>query len=149
MTVVDRVRPAKSTVWGWSLIALVCALLLTSAAWLFSAVGTPAVFEADTGVSAAEFLAAYPSVAAELEGRGRTIALLVAALAALALMTTIAGWRSGAAWTHRSLWVFAAALLAIGASAVASGRADVGSFHLGAGLLAAVGLLMARRHLAP
>ncbi len=149
MTVLEPVRPSRTTVWGWSLIALVCALLLTSAAWLFAAVGTPALFEADTGVSAAEFQAAYPSVAAELAGRGRTIALLLTALASLALMTAFAGWRTNAVWAHRTLWIFAAALSTIGASAAANGRADVGAFHLGAGLLAAVGLLLARRRLGP
>ena len=42
MTVVDRVRPAKSTIWGWSPIALVCELMTTITGWrTAAAVGLP------------------------------------------------------------------------------------------------------------
>ena len=149
MIMMESARSTARSAWGWALIAAVCTMLLVSAAWLFTFVGTPSLFEADTGVSASEFAAAYPSVARELTGRGRTIALLVGALALLALTAAAVGWRTGAAATRPTLWAFAAALTTIGTVSAVGGRPDVGSFHIGLGALTAVGLLLAGRGTRP
>jgi hypothetical protein len=144
MTVIEHRRPRSAT-WGWGLLSTLCVLLILNALWLFTAVGTPGVFEADTGVSASEFRAAYPGVADELAGRGRTIAVLLAGLAALALAVTIAGLRTGAPWARSCLWVFVAAIAAVATNALAGGRADVGSFYAAWAILAATGVLLTGR----
>ena len=145
MNVIGSRRRPRSTTWGWGLLSTLCVLLIVNAVWLFTAVGTPGVFEADTGVPASEFRAAYPTVADELAGRGRTIAVLLAGLATLALAVTITGLRTGAAWARASLWAFVAALAAVAMNALFGGRADVGSFYAAWTVLAASGLLLTGR----
>jgi hypothetical protein len=149
MTVTNPPRSSSTTL-GWLLIAAVGAMLILSAAWLFTSVGTPAVFEADTGVSASEFTAAYPSVARELDARGRTIAMLVGALAVLALTAAASGWRAhgwrtGASALRPTLWAFAAVLAAVGTVSTAGGRADVGSFYLLLGAITGLAVQLVRR----
>ena len=148
MTVIAHRRP-RSARWGWGLLSTLCVLLILNALWLFTAVGTPGVFEADTGVSASEFRSAYPGVADELAGRGRTIAVLLAGLATLALAVTITGMRTGAPGARSCLWVFAAALAAVATNALAGGRADVGSFYAAWAILAATGVLLTGRGASP
>lgn len=138
-------RRHATTTLGWTLIAAVGAMLVLSAAWLFASVGTPTLFEADTGVSSSEFTVAYPSVARELASRGRTIALLVGALAALAITSAASGWRSGARELHPTLWALAAALALVGAVSAFGGRPDVGSFYLVLGAIAGLGVLLVGR----
>jgi hypothetical protein len=145
MASTTSIRSTSTNKLGWGIIAGVGALLLVSAAWLYGSVGHPDVVHADTGVALAELAAAFPTVAHELTARGRTIALLVAALALLALSTTAAGWRSGGAATRPAVVAFAVALAAIGAHALVAGRADVGGFYLLLGALAAVGAVLATR----
>ncbi len=150
MTVTNPPRPSTASTLGWLLIAAVGAMLILSAAWLFVSVGTPALFEADTGVSANEFTAAYPSVAREFDGRGRTIAMLVGALAVLALTSAVSGWRAnawrgGASTLRPTLWALALVLAAIGTGVAVGGRIDVGSFYLTLGAITGLGVHLVRR----
>ena len=124
------------------------ALLIVNAVWLFFAIDTPGVVEADTGVSRGELMAAFPTVAGELASRGHTIALLVAGLGTMAFVVSMTGLRSGAVGAPASLWVFVAALLAVATNALAGGRWDVGTTYLFLALATAVGVVLATRGLA-
>jgi hypothetical protein len=145
MSVIERGGRARTAAWGWGIIATLSGLLIVNALWLYAAVGTPAVFEADTGVSLSELRAAYPGVADELTGRGRTIAVLLGGLGALAVATAIAGMRTGSRWASSTLWVFVAALLAVAANALAAARVEIGAFYLAWAVLSAFGLLLSGR----
>jgi hypothetical protein len=145
MTVIASGTRTRAAPWGRRLLSTLSALLILNAAWLFFAVGSPAVVEADTGVALSELEAAYPAVAAELATRGRTIALLLGGLAALALVVSIGGLREGATWARHALWAFAAALVAVGANAFGGGNVAVGSFYLTLSVVAAGGLVLATR----
>lgn len=145
MTTMATQRRGPQVTWGWGLVATVCVLLLVSATWLYVSVGTPALVLADTGVTLTDLEAAYPMVARELTARGRTIALLVAAVSINALTVTLVGWRSGAAWTRTVAGVFALTLFVIGAHALFAGRADIGTFYVGSAALATVGIGLAAR----
>jgi hypothetical protein len=150
MSVIERGQPigSPSARWGWGIVATLSALLVANAVWLFAAAGTSGLFEADTGVSASAFRDAYPTVADELAGRGRTIAVLLAGLAALALAVAIAGMRGGADWARRALWVFVAALALVATNAFVGGRADVGSFYVASAGVAAFGVFLTGRRTA-
>jgi len=89
MTVVATRARTRAAPLGRRLLSTLSALLILNAAWLYFAVGSPAVVEADTGVALSELEAAYPAVAAELATRGRTIALLLGGLATLALLSRL------------------------------------------------------------
>jgi hypothetical protein len=143
MTVITARPRTRTAAWGQGLLSVLSALLIVNAVWLYVAVGSPAVVEGDTGVPLSELRAAFPTVATELAARGRTIALLLAGLAALALAVALGGLRAGAPWARHALWVFAVALLAVGANALGGGNVAVGVFYLAWGMLAAVGLMLA------
>jgi hypothetical protein len=145
MAVTRPNESARTATWGWGIVATICALLFVNAAWLYVAVGSPTLFESDTGISASEFRAAYPSVARELEGRGRTLAVLLGGLVALGLTVSIAGLRTGAAWARHALWVLVLALAAVATNALAGSRADIGGFYLVLAGAVAVGVLLTRR----
>jgi hypothetical protein len=143
MTVIASRARTRAAPWGRRLLSALSALLIVNAAWLFFAVGSPAVVEADTGVALSELEVAYPAVAAELASRGRTIALLLGGLATLALLVSIGGLGTGAAWARHALWAFAASLFAVGASAFGGGNVAVGSFYLTLSVVAAGGVALA------
>jgi hypothetical protein len=143
MTVIASRPRTRAAAWGQGLVSTLSALLILNASWLYFAVGSPAVVEADTGVALAELEAAYPTVAAHLATRGRTIALLLGGLATLALVVSFGGLRAGATWARHALWAFAAVLLAVGANAFGGGNAEVGAFYLAMSVLAAIGLMLA------
>ncbi len=145
MASTTSIRSSSTNRVGWGIIAAIGVLLLVSAAWLYRSVGHPDVIHADTGVALADLTAAFPTVAHELTARGRTIALLVAALALLVLSMTAAGWRSGGAAARPAVVAFAVALAGIGLHALVAGRTDVGGFYLLLGVLAAVGATLATR----
>ena len=145
MTVLERGRRGRSAAWGWGITAGVCGLLLLNATWLYFAVGSPGFFEADTGVSASEFRAAFPGVADELAGRGRTIAVLLGGLAAVALAVAVTGLRAGERSARAALWLFVVVLLGGAANAMGNGRLDVGASYVVWALLAGTGLVLAGR----
>jgi hypothetical protein len=147
MSVIDRGQSIRSSSqrWGWGILATLSALLVANAVWLFTAAGTPGLLEADTGVSADALRQAYPTVAEELAGRARTIAVLLAGLAALALAVAVAGMRDGGDWARRALWVFVGALAVVAMNALAGGRADVGSFYVAYAVVAAFGVFLTGR----
>jgi hypothetical protein len=145
----DRPTPSSSARWGWGIVATLCVLLVANAVWLYLAAGTPALLEADTGVSAIALRDAYPSVVDELAGRGRTIAVLLGGVAALALAAAATGMRRNSASARRSLWVFVATLGVVAANAIGGGRADVGSFYAVLAIVAALGAHLTGRRVAP
>lgn len=143
MTVFASRPRTRAAAWGQGLLSPLSALLIVNAVWLFFAVGSPAVVEADTGVVLSEIEATYPTVATELATRGRTIALLLAGLATIAFIAAFAGIRAGAPWARQALWAFAAVLLAVATNAFDGGNVAVGTFYLAWSVLAAVGLVLA------
>jgi hypothetical protein len=146
MTTVAQTR-APVRRWPWLVLVALGALFVLNGVWLFTLIATPAVVEADTGIALAELRAAYPSVADELAGRGRTVALLVAGLGAMAVAAAVAGLRHDSATARSVLWVFVGVLALVTLHAFSRGRWDVGSFYAGWSLLTGFALAAAtRRH---
>lgn len=133
--------------WGWGIVWVVGALIAVDGVWLFSAVGSPAVFEQDTGVQLAAVQQAFPDVAAQMEQRGRLLALMLTGLGVFVLVLAWAGLKSDSRYVWNSLWVLVLLFAGIGAYVMTSGRADIASFYLGVAVLTAVGLLWAGRGL--
>lgn len=144
MTVTQRSLPARA--WGWGILLTLSVLLVINGLWLFFAVGSAAVFEQDTGVSLSELQAAYPSVAAVMERRGQTVAILLTGLALLAFVVSLTGLRTASAWAWTSLWVLVLVLGVIAFRNLADGGAVLGLYYLALAVVAGTGLLLAGRH---
>jgi uncharacterized RDD family membrane protein YckC len=137
----------RSSPWGWSILMVLCAFLVINGIWLFFSVGSPVVFEGDTGVSLSELQAAYPTVAAVMERRGQNISVLLMGLGVLAFVVAFAGLKMGSVWAWNALWALVLALAAIAALTLTEGRADLGIYYLLLALIAASAQLLARKGL--
>lgn len=140
MTPARSMHPLRTGTFAARALVALAALLVLNAGWLFFGVTTPAVVEADTGVAAAELAAAYPGVAAELDARGRTIAILLAGVSLMALLAALGQLGNGAVGGRAPLWTFVATLAGLGVHGLTAGNTTVGGLYLVFGLLVAVAL---------
>jgi hypothetical protein len=108
--------------WGWRILVLVAGLLLLNGVSLY-------LFIVDTHVE-------------------RTIGVLLASFAALALVVALEGLRNGTRWAWNASWVVVISLFAVGAHTLRGDRLDVPATYLFLGVIALVGVLLARRGVA-
>lgn len=140
------VRPARAARrWDWWLWVAVSMLLLLDGVMLLFVVATPSVFRGDTGVPLEELRRAYPTVAAEMAHRGRTLALMLVVLGGVAGVATVTGLARGERSARAVLAWVAIALAALGLYFVALGRVDIAALYLVTAALGGAGLLRPAR----
>jgi hypothetical protein len=109
--------------WGWRILVVVSALLLLNGVALY-------VIIVDTHTE-------------------RTIGVLLAAFAALALAVAFEGLRHGSRWAWHASWVTVASLAAVGLHSLRGDRMDLPVWYLSLSAIALAGQLMAGRSREP
>ncbi len=132
---------ARATV-GWWILVVAGALLLVDGAWVAANVGSPAVFEQDTGVALAVLQAEYPTVADGYRRLAINAGLMIVGIGLVLLVEALIGLRTRA----RAAWVGAAAALvpvaAVAVVILSAGSATVGLVWAAFAVVGALGLAL-------
>lgn len=135
----------SAATWGWRVLLGVAVLLALNGIALGFVATSPETFEEDTGVSREELQSEYPTVVEELDGRVRTLSILLTSLALVALVAAWAGHRGGSRWAWHAWWVVFATFALLTVRFFVGGRPEIGLFYLFWVAATLVGLVLASK----
>lgn len=148
MNDIREVGQTKGQKTGWRILTVISVLiLLNGIGWFFGGPRTNLSYIAElSNVSLNDYQQRYPDVVAHLARTERQVAIWYAAFGAMALVVSLDGLRTGNRRAWYAALAIAAAPFAIGIVYTPGGQLNAeGGFLMGFGILALVGLLLAKK----
>lgn len=138
---------SRAAKWGWGILLVMSGLLiLAGVGWLF---GLPQMaldnIAEYTGLAPSVFMQGEPSAFDVIAVIARGYGAGYTALGIMALLVALEGYRNGTRWAWITMWVLVLAYVAIAGIFLMAGESYALSLSiLGIGLVALIGLLLAR-----